>query len=189
MNTIKIDFDNRDLLSSFDDINKEVVKLEKEINNLDSAINNSVFFNDSNKIFESIESGSSIAISSIDNINNSIIEENLQNEIALAPTEDIRKSIQYDIPCVYEVYWYELGYGWDDENDFPCKCIEKKMYVEVPEYTDVGRVIYTYPNKIIHSYKQFKKYTRKKWHSISNADKEKIKEFFAKYPGGVITFG
>ena len=123
------------------------------------------------------------------NINNSIIEENLQNEIALAPTEDIRKSIQYDIPCVYEVYWYELGYGWDDENDFPCKCIEKKMYVEVPEYTDVGRVIYTYPNKIIHSYKQFKKYTRKKWYSISNAEKEQIKEFFAKYPGGVITFG
>ncbi len=72
MNTIKIDFDNRDLLSSFDDINKEVVKLEKEINNLDSTINNLVFFNDSNKIFESIESGSSIAISSIDNINNSI---------------------------------------------------------------------------------------------------------------------
>ena len=41
----------------------------------------------------------------------------------------------------------------------------------------------------IPAYKQFKKYTRKKWYSISNAEKEQIKEFFAKYPGGVVTFG
>ena len=80
MSKIKIDFDNKDLLSSFNDVNKEIINLEKEINSLDTTISSSSFFNNSNNIFESISSCSSVAISSIESVESSI--HSLDNSIS-----------------------------------------------------------------------------------------------------------
>lgn len=105
----------------------------------------------------------------------------------------MKKSIEMNVPSVYnECYWYELGYGWDKKHNKGFKtsrCIENKMYMEVFEFDGECRWIRTYPRKVIHSYKQYKKYLRNKWYNIPASEKERLKRFFEQYPGGVIVFG
>lgn len=102
---------------------------------------------------------------------------------------NVQKSIKENIPCIEgRFYWYEFGYGWRD--DRLIECIEGKMYVEVDIYFDTARCIYTYPQKVIYSYKQYKKYVGKKWYTdVCDYDKNNLREFFEKYPGGCIEFG
>ena len=100
---------------------------------------------------------------------------------------EIKRSIEEDVPCVDgNCYWYELGYGW---MDFDCRLIKGKMYVSVNDFHDICRCIFTYPRKVIYSYKQFKRYVGKKWYTdVSESDKRKLSEFFRLYPGGCIQF-
>ena len=101
---------------------------------------------------------------------------------------ELKKSIEKNLPCVYgDSYWYEFGYGWET---FDCRLIKGKMYVSANDFHDIGRCIFTYPRKVIYSYKQFKRYVGKKWYTdVSDSDKRKLSEFFRLYPGGCIQFG
>lgn len=101
---------------------------------------------------------------------------------------EFKKSLDKNLPCIYgDSYWYEFGYG--------CKPLETtlikgKIYVYVNDFHDIGRCIFTYPRKVIYSYKQFKRYVGKKWYTdVSESDKKKLSEFFQLYPGGCIQFG
>lgn len=102
----------------------------------------------------------------------------------------LKKSIEENIPCVEEkFYWFELGWGWKDNHTL-VECINGKMYVEVDGFFDVARCIYTYPKKKIYSYKQYKRYVGKKWYTdVTDEDKRMLREFFNKYPKGCICFG
>lgn len=115
------------------------------------------------------------------------VDKGLEDEIsASAIVAEIKKSAKNNSPCIYgDMYWYELGYGFD----FYVTIINGKVYTQVEGFHDYGRVVFTYPQKKIYSYKQFKKYTRSKWYKIPDFEKEKIKEFFHLYKGGVIEFG
>ena len=97
------------------------------------------------------------------------------------------KSYNENIPCVYGLYWWQLGYGSGTDT---YKEIDKdsKLYINVREYHDTFR-IYNYPRKIIRSRRGLRKFLRKRYFELTDNQLEKISEFFREYPGGVITFG
>lgn len=59
---------------------------------------------------------------------------------------------------------------------------------DYPYFCDVFRV-YTYPNKVIHSKKELRRYLRKRYFELSKEQLREVSNFFRLYPGGVINFG
>lgn len=105
---------------------------------------------------------------------------------------EVCHSVETDAKCILNKYsWKELGYGWNPEqhNQASCKYFEGSMYVDVIDYHDCCRCITTYPKKVIHSFKQYKRYVRKKWYDIPKREKDMLREFFLIYPQGIIAFG
>ena len=70
--------------------------------------------------------------------------------------------------------------------DFELTTEEEQL--NFPYFHDVFRVE-NYPNKVIHSRKELRKYLRKRYFKLSEYQLKRISKFFQMYPGGVITFG
>ncbi len=107
----------------------------------------------------------------------------------------LMKSYNENLPCVYNQYWWQLGYGHgnpklDKNGEFHVSEIRnhKGLYVEVSKYHDTFRV-YNYPIKIIHSRRELRCWIRKKYFELSNEQLNDISKFFSENPGGVISFG
>lgn len=107
----------------------------------------------------------------------------------------LMKSYNENLPCVYNRYWWQLGYGCGNpelnkDGDFYASEIRKHkgLYVEVGKYHDTFRV-YNYPTKTIHSRRELRRWMRKKYFELSNEQLENISKFFRENPGGVIRFG
>lgn len=99
----------------------------------------------------------------------------------------LMKSYEQNIPCVYGKYWWEFGCGYNDDDVIRILKIEKHLYAAIQECFDLF-VIKTYSKKIIHSRYELRKYLRKRYFDLTEEQKNKISEFFEKYPGGVIMF-
>ena len=109
--------------------------------------------------------------------------------------DTLMKSYNENIPCVYGLYWWQLGYGastpelLDGENNYVHMISGTDgLYIDVKEYHDTFRVK-NYPKKIIHSRKELRRWMGKKYFELEECQFEKVSEFFKKYPNGVIRFG
>lgn len=107
----------------------------------------------------------------------------------------LMRSLEENIPCVYGMYWWQLGYGSSNPKllNGEDNCIhemrrDSRLFVTVKEFTDVFRVN-NYPRKIIHNRKELRKWMGKKYFDLEEWQLDKISYFFRKYPDGVITFG
>ena len=101
-------------------------------------------------------------------------------------------------------YWWRHGFGTtiingSEEKSEYTYVINDVMYLdlgkpfnpifpELKRYHDVFRVK-NYPNKIIRSRKELRKWMRKKYFDLEKSQLEKISEFFKENPKGIISFG
>lgn len=120
-----------------------------------------------------------------ENIENGLYDKSLYNLLM--------KSYNEDIPCVYGMYWWQLGYGEGnpDLEEIPFTCEIRgydQLFVNVPEYSDLFR-IKNYPKKIITNRKNLRRWMGKRYFTLTNEQLKKVSQFFREYPGGVITFG
>lgn len=108
--------------------------------------------------------------------------------------ESLMKSYNQDIPCVYGKYWWQLGYGrgnpkWMNGEAFVYEVRKKNgLFVDIDKYHDTFR-IHNYPQKVITSRRNLRKFMRKRYFDLEEWQLEKVSEFFKENPGGVITFG
>lgn len=109
--------------------------------------------------------------------------------------ELLMKSYNENIACVYNKYWWQLGYGSSNPNLLRGEhnyIHEIKghygLYVDIEKYHDIFRVK-NYPTKVIHNRRELRKWMKKKYFELTDYQLEKISEFFREYPDGVITFG
>lgn len=107
----------------------------------------------------------------------------------------LMKSYNENIPCVYEKYWWQLGWGSSNpkllngENNYVHEIKgHKELFIDVKGYHDVFRVK-NYPSKVIHNRRELRKWMRKRYFELEDWQLDKISEFFKQYPNGVITFG
>lgn len=111
--------------------------------------------------------------------------------------EKVKESFEKNIPCIDGMYWYQLGWGGGNPKlppnfDYRITYKDGKLYVDCSEYHEVARValgIYTYPHKIIHSKKELRRYTRKKYFNLTEQDHKLLSEFWARYPDGIMYWG
>lgn len=98
------------------------------------------------------------------NIENGMYDKNLYDKPMKSYTENL--------PCVYGLYWWELGYGASNpkllngEYNF-VRPIEGKLYVCVNEYHDIFR-LYNYPRKVIHNRRELRKWMGKRYFQLTN---------------------
>ena len=102
-------------------------------------------------------------------------------------------------------YWWKNGYVYGTEVVIDkvekceyCYVIKGDLYLDlgrpaypifdINRYHDVFRV-YNYPQKIIHSRHELRKWMRKRYFDLEEWQLEKISKFFRENPGGIITFG
>lgn len=106
----------------------------------------------------------------------------------------LMKSYNENIPCVYGLYWWELGWGSGNPDFLNGSAMVRtfkkhgQLYVNVPEYSDIFRV-YNYPRKKIKSRRQLRRWMRKKYFDLNQYQLGKISTFFKENPGGIISFG
>lgn len=104
----------------------------------------------------------------------------------------LMKSYNENVPCFDGLYWWQCGWGSQapklDTLFIYYISKLKGLYVEVGEYTDTFRVD-NYPNKIIRSRRELRRWIGKKYFDLTDEQLETISKFFREYPGGVITFG
>ena len=105
--------------------------------------------------------------------------------------DTLMKSYIENIPCVYGLYWWELGYGFDKKVGIPydgIKVVNNKPYGEVEEYWDTFRV-HNYPRKVIYSRHELRKFMKKKYFELEQCQLDMISKFFRENKGGIILFG
>lgn len=105
----------------------------------------------------------------------------------------LMKSYKENIPCVYGMYWWQLGYGSGNsllncENFIHMVKGKKGLFVDVKEYYDIFR-IKNYPSKVIHSRHKLRKWMGKKYFDLNDWQLNRISKFFKENPGGIIYFG
>lgn len=107
----------------------------------------------------------------------------------------LMKSYKENIPCVFGLYWWQLGYGSSnpnllngEENFIHMIRGEKWLFVDVKEYHDIFRVR-NYPSKVIHSRYELRKWMGRKYFELNNQQLEIISKFFRENPKGMISFG
>lgn len=120
-----------------------------------------------------------------ENIENGMYDKHLYNLLM--------KSLKENVPCVDGKFWWQLGWGEGNPElgtDSFTHEIQgyKNLFIDVPEYHDLFRVR-NYPQKVITSRRNLRRFMRKKYFKLTNEQLEKCTEFFQRYPGGVITFG
>lgn len=131
-------------------------------------------------------------------------EENIQSGVYNHVLyQELMNSWKYNSPCVYgNTYWWQLGYGADKPGLFEISTNNTEpsfesvrqlsrssgLYVTVSTYWDLFRLL-NYPDKVIRSRHDLRRYLRKRYFELSADQLEKISEFFRRYPGGAIVFG
>jgi hypothetical protein len=61
-------------------------------------------------------------------------------------------------------------------------------YEQVHDFHDTFR-IKNYPDKKIHNFRQLRRFLGKRYYSLTQAQIDRVKEFWSKYPNGMIEFG
>lgn len=100
----------------------------------------------------------------------------------------LMKSYNENIPCVYGFYWWQLGWGSEDDEYYREIKKGSGLYVKVSGYFDTFRIS-NYPRKIIRSRRDLRRFLRKRYFKLTDKQLERVSQFFIEYPGGVITFG
>jgi uncharacterized membrane protein YukC len=62
------------------------------------------------------------------------------------------------------------------------------FYETINDYHDVFRVKH-YPRKTIHSLRELRRWLRKDYFKLSLQQTQTLREYWSKYPGGIIRFG
>ncbi len=114
----------------------------------------------------------------------------------------VKRSVYNNEPCIYGYYWWELGYGSNlndlslsSNSSFIYYSIKNKVYLEVNDFYNVFQFkvkkfwcITSYKRKKVKSYKQLKNYLRKDFYKLSLETKLSLREFWNKYPRGIVYF-
>lgn len=108
--------------------------------------------------------------------------------------EEMKIEEEWDLS--YRNYHYNrintMVYDWILEYDYYGEGViyykHNGYYVDVDDFHDEFR-IKNYPKKILHNYRQTKRWLLKKGKALTEEESNRLKEFWGKYKGGIIRFG
>jgi hypothetical protein len=106
------------------------------------------------------------------------------NDKVLAKHGKLKEFIINSINCC-DYKWLLSGWGIDNSI---VVCHNNIFYATVEDFHDIFRIT-TYPRKKLYNYKQLKKWMGKYWYDLNEEQKYQLRQFWLKYPKGLIAFG